>query len=50
MACAAGLAPRPLAQWCWAAQVRAKYGQPLKAVVIRDSGVLPIREPFLWQG
>jgi hypothetical protein len=30
--------------------VRAKYGQPLKAVVIRDSGVLPIREPFLWQG
>lgn len=29
-----------------AARVRAKYGKPLKSVVITDVGVLPIREPF----
>ena len=29
-----------------AARVRAKYGKPLKSVVLTDVGVLPIREPF----
>lgn len=29
-----------------AARVRAKYGKPLKPVVITDVGVLPIRSPF----
>ena len=31
-------------------QVRARYGRPLRAIVIRASGVLPIRAPFVWQG
>ena len=29
-----------------AARTRAKYGKPLKPVVMTDVGVLPIREPF----
>ena len=29
-----------------AARVRAKYGKPLKPIVMTAVGVLPIREPF----